>query len=57
MDKFWEVKETNIIYKRGIVAFKEELCEHTKRDISHSFFKLEFLDWVKVVPITQKGKW
>ncbi|WP_027340365.1 NUDIX hydrolase [Halonatronum saccharophilum] len=53
MKKFWKVKETNLIYKRGIVSFKEQLCEHTKRDISHSFFKLEFLNWVNIVPVTK----
>lgn len=52
MKKLWEKKSSKVIYQRGIVSFKEELCYHSKKKISYPFFKMEFLDWVNIVPIT-----
>ncbi len=54
MKNFWEVQDRKIIYKSGIVSFKEEKCYHTKKKIIHPFFKMEFLDWVNIVPLTTK---
>lgn len=56
MKNFWEVIENNTLYNRGIVKFKEELCYHQKKEVHHSFFHMEFLDWVNIVAITPKKK-
>jgi len=56
MEKIWEKKDSKVIYQRGIVSFKEELCYHNKKKISYPFFKMEFMDWVNVVPITAKNE-
>ncbi|PRX29797.1 8-oxo-dGTP pyrophosphatase MutT (NUDIX family) [Orenia metallireducens] len=56
MKNFWEKKDSNLIYQRGIVSFKEEICYHNKKKISHPFFKMEFLDWVNIVPITPENE-
>ncbi len=52
----WQIEEDKTIYQEGIVSFKESLCYHQDKKIFHSFFKMEFLDWVNVVAITESGQ-
>ncbi|MCK8818050.1 NUDIX hydrolase [Natroniella sulfidigena] len=52
MKKLWETIEVRTIYDRGFVKFKERSCRHKEKGIKYDFFKMEFLDWVTVVPIT-----
>ncbi|WP_408956280.1 NUDIX hydrolase [Natroniella sp. ANB-PHB2] len=56
MDDLWEIIKVRTIYDTGIVKFKEKACRHKKKEIEYNFFKMEFLDWVTVVPITTTGK-
>ncbi|MFO7819258.1 MAG: NUDIX hydrolase [Halanaerobacter sp.] len=52
MKNQWDIIEEKILYDHGIVSFKEQKCYHTKKDVRHDFFKMEFLDWVNIIPLT-----
>ncbi|MGM0501395.1 MAG: NUDIX hydrolase [Bacillota bacterium] len=52
MDNPWEIIKDKILYSNGMVKFREQECYHSKKDVGHHFFRMEFLDWVNVVPIT-----
>ena len=52
----WQVRQTEAVYKRGIVRLREDDCVHRTRPIAHRFFVLEFFDWVNVVPVTPAGE-
>ncbi|GAB6100723.1 NUDIX hydrolase [Halanaerocella petrolearia] len=52
MDNKWQGIKEKVIYRRDFVKFKEELYQHQEKGIKHSFFRMEFLDWVNIVPIT-----
>ncbi|GAB6138486.1 NUDIX hydrolase [Halanaerobaculum tunisiense] len=56
MDKKWKKVQEKIIYSQGFVQLKEELCNHTQKEIQHRFFRMEFLDWVNIVPITAQNE-
>lgn len=56
MENQWKIIKENILYDHGIVSFKEQECYHEKMDVKHNFFKMEFLDWVNVVPITTNNQ-
>ena len=56
MKNSWKILKERILYNKGIVKFSEQECYHPKKDVEHHFFKMEFLDWVNIVPITNDNQ-
>ncbi|AGB40886.1 NTP pyrophosphohydrolase [Halobacteroides halobius DSM 5150] len=54
MDNKWSKIKEKMIYQRDFVKLKEELCYHQEKEINYSFFRMEFLDWVNIVPVTSQ---
>ena len=56
MKNQWDIIKEKILYDEGIVRFSEQECYHSEKDVEHNFFKMEFLDWVNIVPITSDNQ-
>jgi 8-oxo-dGTP pyrophosphatase MutT (NUDIX family) len=56
MKNRWKIINDKVLYNKGIVRFREQECYHPQKDIEHHFFKMEFLDWVNIVPITSDNQ-
>lgn len=52
----WQLRQTETVYKRGIVRLREDDCVHRTRPVAHRFFVFEFFDWVNIVPVTPEGE-
>lgn len=56
MLKPWEVLAERELYRFGTTVVKEEICHHPDKGIEAPFFRMFFLDWVNVVPVTPDGR-
>ena len=56
MKKRWDIIKEKILYDQGIVRFSEQECYHPEKEVEHNFFKMEFLDWVNIIPLTEDGQ-
>ncbi|HEX2953389.1 MAG TPA: NUDIX hydrolase [Bacillota bacterium] len=56
MLKPWQVLSERSIYRFGTTEMKEEICLHPEKGIKAPFFRMTFLDWVNVVPITPENQ-
>lgn len=56
MLKPWQVLSERSIYRFGTTEMKEELCLHPEKSIKAPFFRMTFMDWVNVVPITPENQ-
>jgi ADP-ribose pyrophosphatase len=56
MLKPWKVLSERSIYRFGTTEMKEEICLHPVKGIKAPFFRIYFLDWVNIVPVTPDNK-
>ena len=56
MKNKWDIIKEKILYEQGIVRFSEQECYHSEKEVAHNFFKMEFLDWVNIVPLTEDNQ-
>jgi len=52
----WHVTESRILYRRGNMIVRENVCRHSDTEAEHRFFAIDFLDWVNVLPVTADGE-
>ena len=50
--KKWIQKKSNELISRRIFTLRDIDCHHPDKDIHHTFFRLETLDWINVIAVT-----
>jgi 8-oxo-dGTP pyrophosphatase MutT (NUDIX family) len=56
MVKEWKKIRSKIVTKNRIFTLRENICISPKNDKEYSFFLLDTLDWVNIIPLTSEGK-
>lgn len=52
MENKWKVLDTRTEFSSPFMRLIADHCSHLERDLEHTFYRLEFRDWVNIVPIT-----
>ncbi|PKL39539.1 MAG: NTP pyrophosphohydrolase [Spirochaetae bacterium HGW-Spirochaetae-1] len=50
--KKWIQKQSSELIARRVFTLRDIDCHHPEKDIHHTFFRLETLDWINVIAVT-----
>lgn len=55
MENKWKIVSMSTEFASPFMRLIAEHCMHEEKETEHTFYRLEFSDWVNIVPVTTEG--